>query len=62
MDTGHYGLHYYYCFVMSQAGDNYWLVVDKHKTDFTGTKCNKIGATFKALHAMNERCYRKEYT
>ena len=45
-----------------QAGHNYWLVVDKHMTDFTGTSCNKIGATHKAFLAMERRCYRKEYT
>ena len=25
------------------------MILDKHLTDFTGTQCNKIGATYKAL-------------
>ena len=38
------------------------MVIDKHITDFTGTKCNKVGSTYRSLHTMENRCYRKEET
>lgn len=58
--TARVGLNFVQWYV--QAGNNYWMILDKHMTDFSGTRCNKIGTTYKALKAMEQRCYRKEYT
>jgi len=48
--------------LFTQHGQDYYLIVDKKDTDFTGRKCNKIGADELALSSMANRCHRKEYT
>ena len=45
-----------------QAGKDYYLIVDKKDTDFTGLTCNKIGAQYGAMYTMEDRCHRKEFT
>ena len=48
--------------LFTQAGQDYYLIIEKKDTDFTGRKCNKVGADNQALSSRSHQCHRKAYT